>query len=251
MLDFDLSVGPSLSRTETKGDDAGVCSQGSTTQLGVTVDGTASLQLSAVTSASVTLLTTAALGRERRYQRDQPHLRHLSRRLSPRLAADANLLAQRQVQVQSDTGGDRDFFQASAGLSYALTERVDVGLRYRWRHEHEDGGDAHLQRRFRHPGLAPAGVPDLMVSMALTRMDANPLSLRDYLLILRRRRWWFLVPFLLVLAVAGAAAVLWPPTYRSEATVLIEETDVPQDLSGPSPTSMSRSGSRPSPAGSW
>jgi len=63
-------------------------------------------------------------------------------------------------------------------------------------------------------------------------MNETALGLRDYLLILRRRRWWFLVPFLLVLAVAGAAAVLWPPTYRSEATVLIEETDVPQDLSG-------------------
>jgi len=66
----------------------------------------------------------------------------LNRRLSPLLAADASLLAQRQVQVQSDTGGDRDFFQASAGLSYTLTERVDLGLSYRWRHERQDEGNA-------------------------------------------------------------------------------------------------------------
>ena len=28
------------------------------------------------------------------------------------------------------------------GLSYALTERLDLGVRYRWRHEREDDGNA-------------------------------------------------------------------------------------------------------------
>jgi opacity protein-like surface antigen len=142
VLDFDLSIGPSLSRTQTKRDNAGF-SDGSDTQLGVTADGTASLQLGPVTRAALTLshylepsgdtgdvsqTTRAALT--------------LSHRLSPRLSADADLLVQRQARVQSGTGDDRDFFQAGAGLSYALTERFDLGLRYRLRHEREDDGNA-------------------------------------------------------------------------------------------------------------
>ena len=138
VLDFNISLGPSIWRTETSDDNAGV-SKGSETQLGVTADGTATLRLSPVTSTALTLshylepsgdtgdlseTTRAALS--------------LSHRLSPRLSADAALLAQRQVRVQSDTGDDRDFFQAGGGLAYALTERFDVGLRYRWRHESGD-----------------------------------------------------------------------------------------------------------------
>ena len=56
-------------------------------------------------------------------------------------------------------------------------------------------------------------------------MEPSPLSLRDYLLILRRRKWSFLLPAGLVLAVAVAVAQLWPPTVRSEATILIEDTE--------------------------
>ena len=141
-LDFDLSIGPSLSRTQTKRDNAGF-SEGSETQLGVTADGTASLQLGPVTRASLALShylepsgDTGDLSETTRA------LLTLSHRLSARLSADADLLAQRQARVQSGTGDDRDFFQASAGLSYALTERLDLGVRYRWRHEREDGGDA-------------------------------------------------------------------------------------------------------------
>ena len=63
-------------------------------------------------------------------------------------------------------------------------------------------------------------------------MEASPLSLRDYVLILRRRKWSFLVPAGLVLAVAVAAALLWPPTYRSDATILIEDAEIPQELVG-------------------
>lgn len=80
-------------------------------------------------------------------------------------------------------------------------------------------------------------------------MNETALGLRDYLLILRRRRWWFIIPAVLVLAAAGVAAMLWPPTYRSEATVLIEETDVLRISPALLPTSMSRSASRPSRGG--
>lgn len=56
--------------------------------------------------------------------------------------------------------------------------------------------------------------------------------LRDWLAVLRRRKWAFLLPALLVAAVAGAAAWLWPPTWRSEATVLIEAAEIPEEIIG-------------------
>ena len=40
---------------------------------------------------------------------------------------------------------------------------------------------------------------------------------------LRRRKWWFIVPAALVLTVALTVAQLWPATYRSTATILIED----------------------------
>ncbi len=53
---------------------------------------------------------------------------------------------------------------------------------------------------------------------------------RDYLALLSRRRWHFLVPAGLALVLAVAAAFLWPPTFRSAATILIEEPDIPRDF---------------------
>jgi polysaccharide biosynthesis transport protein len=55
-------------------------------------------------------------------------------------------------------------------------------------------------------------------------------TVRDHLQILRRRKWWFLVPAVLVLSAALASAVLWPPTYRSEAIILVEQAEIPDDL---------------------
>src|SRR5689334_15864055 len=63
-------------------------------------------------------------------------------------------------------------------------------------------------------------------------MEPTPQSLRDYLLILRRRKWSFLLPAALVMAAAVAAALLWPPTWRSTATILIEDAEIPEQLVG-------------------
>lgn len=77
-----------------------------------------------------------------------------------------------------------------------------------------------------------------MVSGALPAaayLPAPPegLALRDYLQILRRRKGAFLLPAVLVLVLAAGLAVLWPPTWRSEATILIEDAEIPEDLIGP------------------
>ena len=53
---------------------------------------------------------------------------------------------------------------------------------------------------------------------------------RDLLRVLWRRKWFFVVPGTIVGVAALALAFLLPPTYRSEATILIEEQEIPDDL---------------------
>jgi uncharacterized protein involved in exopolysaccharide biosynthesis len=52
----------------------------------------------------------------------------------------------------------------------------------------------------------------------------------EYLALFRREKWRGLAVGGAILAAAVAAATLWPPTYRSTATILIEESDIPADL---------------------
>src|SRR5262249_57916150 len=53
---------------------------------------------------------------------------------------------------------------------------------------------------------------------------------RDYLAIGRRRLRVAVWSFVIVLAIGTATAVLIPPVYRSSATILIEQQEIPQDL---------------------
>lgn len=55
-------------------------------------------------------------------------------------------------------------------------------------------------------------------------------SLGDYLAILRRRKKQFLVPAAILFLLVVITAIVWPPTYRSEATILIEEQEIPKDM---------------------
>jgi uncharacterized protein involved in exopolysaccharide biosynthesis len=55
-------------------------------------------------------------------------------------------------------------------------------------------------------------------------------DLKDYLDTFRRRRSSILIISTMILAVSVAVAMLWPPTYRSTATILIEEQGIPADL---------------------
>jgi succinoglycan biosynthesis transport protein ExoP len=52
----------------------------------------------------------------------------------------------------------------------------------------------------------------------------------DILGALRRRKWIGVLVVFVGFGLTVAAALLWPPTYRSIATILIEEPDVPDDL---------------------
>lgn len=51
-----------------------------------------------------------------------------------------------------------------------------------------------------------------------------------YLDVLRRRKFQFIVPGALIFSVIVAIAFLLPPVYKSSATILIEDQDIPQDL---------------------
>lgn len=55
-------------------------------------------------------------------------------------------------------------------------------------------------------------------------------SLNDYIKAFKRRKKQMLIPAAIVFAIAIVAAILWPPTYQSNATILIEEQQIPKDL---------------------
>jgi succinoglycan biosynthesis transport protein ExoP len=52
----------------------------------------------------------------------------------------------------------------------------------------------------------------------------------DYVWVLGRRKWWFTIPALLCIAGGMAAAQLWPPTYKTVATVAVQAPAVTPDL---------------------
>ena len=56
------------------------------------------------------------------------------------------------------------------------------------------------------------------------------MDLGDYIDILRRRKFPFLVTFILILLSGILIAFTLPPVYRSEATIIIERQEIPQNL---------------------
>ncbi len=60
--------------------------------------------------------------------------------------------------------------------------------------------------------------------------EANTLDLVHYLDVFRRRRRQFIVPALITFILFVLLALFLPPTYRSTATILIEQQEIPPDL---------------------
>lgn len=61
-------------------------------------------------------------------------------------------------------------------------------------------------------------------------MEEQTKDLKDYLDAFRRRRTSILVTAACIFTVSVLVALLWPSVYRSAATILIEEQEVPPDL---------------------
>ncbi len=55
-------------------------------------------------------------------------------------------------------------------------------------------------------------------------------SVQDYLAILSRRKVAIIITGLMVFIIGLVAALVWPPTYKSSATILIKEQDIPSEL---------------------
>ncbi len=60
--------------------------------------------------------------------------------------------------------------------------------------------------------------------------DTDEKTLGEYVSIFRRRKLYFIVPAATVFILTALFAWFWPPTYRSTATILIEEQEIPRDL---------------------
>lgn len=61
-------------------------------------------------------------------------------------------------------------------------------------------------------------------------MEQRTLDLPEILSILKRRKQVFLAGLVFLFTVSTLVAWLWPPSYRSTATILIEEQELPTDL---------------------
>ena len=68
-----------------------------------------------------------------------------------------------------------------------------------------------------------------MHNMELER-EEQLMSIADYLQIIHRRKYLIFVPMLLLLIISVVVALILPPIYRSEGTVLIEQQHIPTDF---------------------
>jgi len=68
-------------------------------------------------------------------------------------------------------------------------------------------------------------------------MEENTLGLGEIIAIINLRKWFLILPALLVITVSVCIAMLLPPVYKSESTILIKEQDVPGDYVKTSMTS--------------
>ena len=69
-----------------------------------------------------------------------------------------------------------------------------------------------------------------MAGQPRSQEPESTINLGDYLAVFNRRRTVVLFVAGVLLCLSLAAAVLWPPTFKSTATILIEEQEVPAEL---------------------
>lgn len=76
------------------------------------------------------------------------------------------------------------------------------------------------------------------MNAALEFDEESGKDLKDYINVFKRRYKLFFIPAGVILALALIAAIVWPPTYQSEATILIEQQEIPQDFVRSTVTSL-------------
>ena len=65
---------------------------------------------------------------------------------------------------------------------------------------------------------------------AMLDMEEEGKSIKDYVNLLRRRKRLAAIVAATVMVIVVLVAFLWPPTYRSESIILIEQQDIPPEL---------------------
>ncbi len=61
-------------------------------------------------------------------------------------------------------------------------------------------------------------------------MEEDIKGLGDYIAVLKRRKLQFIATVFVILTISASIALFWPSTYRSSATILIEQQEIPTDL---------------------
>ena len=54
--------------------------------------------------------------------------------------------------------------------------------------------------------------------------------MRDYLALIARRKYHILIPFMLIMGAGIALAYLLPPVYKSQAIILVQDPEIPDDI---------------------
>ncbi len=61
-------------------------------------------------------------------------------------------------------------------------------------------------------------------------METSEVTINDFFEILKRRKWSLILPSFIVFLVVALTALALPPIYKSTATILIEEQEIPDDF---------------------
>lgn len=61
-------------------------------------------------------------------------------------------------------------------------------------------------------------------------MENQAPDIKDYLKVIKRRTKFLVIPFIVISILSVVLSVILPPVYRSTATILIEEQEIPSDL---------------------
>ena len=61
-------------------------------------------------------------------------------------------------------------------------------------------------------------------------MENQAPDIKDYLKIIKRRSKFLVIPFIVISILSIVLSVVLPSVYRSVATILIEEQEIPSDL---------------------
>ena len=61
-------------------------------------------------------------------------------------------------------------------------------------------------------------------------MQESLLKQKAYLALLKRRKWTYLLPAVIISIITAVVAYILPPLYRSQATIFIEDQEIPPDI---------------------